>query len=1000
VQSGSSAKALAGVAWQARRRVGALLYRVLLAGLCIGVVAWSLRSVWPFTIDDAGISYAYAKHLADGLGPVAAIGGPRIEGYSNPLWVFLLVPVQWLGLSIPATAKALGALFFVGALGTGVAHLGLVTGRGWRSFSAVEAGFVIAAALTLEIVVWVPAGLENALFSALLLGVILLDAREAKHPHALAYSGLAAFALSITRPEAIAYAGPLLAIKLVQALRKREATRQAWTAAAFFVVPLALYHGGHYLVFGELVPNTYYAKPVGNDWSRGAEYLRTTLRESGLVYALPLAFAGIYGELRGKLLAIWAAIAGGLFILYSGGDWMPHGRFLSLFAPAVLLLAALGLGNAARLAAWLARGTPWHGRARELAALTLAAALLVGWWRYQAPRLQALNAKNWCHFCERVADTEAVKKLAERAGFPSHSIVTHDFGGPSWLGDEHFYPIDFLGLCDRSIVLIRGNRSRGGVRNESRFYQYLINEQPLPPSWILVPPNFWPGFDSSPEFLTDYYALDPRLLPKARRDSFFALHRGELVDYFPPVPNAASRPLTERLTLGGFALFADPLTPAGGARPGSRVLALLSLWPRGDLQGSEQISVRVEAGGRSVDSQALRLDRGIRGVGRQLRPGEPLSVEYSLVLPDGPAPSYRFTLSVSPAAGDRSVSSDRAPLTLALDELSIDAVLPPLERALPRYPSALPPPKQPELMALREAVTRAIEQSRRQRRAAPADESLSERLIALGRSLEAAGQTEQAYLAYVWATQVDRRAWERLATTVHRLRPTHMDDEHWLEIALLRQYYANGTPKQLAWLVAYYLMAQRTLEADYFARRWSAEEASHEPERSLQSAVTAALERKPAAAPGTMDRIADPLAGALDFETESLERWEGDRATFRAGPRADAHGLKSLRGQHGSGFLSSTEGGDRAVGTLSSPEFPLSGSLLSLLVGGGSKKRRVGVELVIDGQAVLTASGNDSDNLLPVLWNIEPFAGKTARLRVFDHSPRAHVCLDRIMVWR
>jgi hypothetical protein len=315
----------------------------------------------------------------------------------------------------------------------------------------------------------------------------------------------------------------------------------------------------------------------------------------------------------------------------------------------------------------------------------------------------------------------------------------------------------------------------------------------------------------------------------------------------------------------------------------------------------------------------------------------------------------------------------------------------------------LPAPTHPELLALRQAVTRAIEQSRRQGRAAPADESLSERLTALGRSLDAEGQVEQAYLAYDWATQVNRRAWELLAATVHRLRPPRMDDEHWLEIALLRQYYANGTSKHLAWLVAYYLMAQRTLEADYFSKRWSAEDAKSEPVRSLQSALTAALERNPAAAPAlgiVAEIVSDPLGGALDFETQAIEHWEGDGATFRAGPRADAHGLNGLRGQHGSGLLSSTEGGDRAVGTLSSPEFRLNGRQLSLLVGGGSKKRRVGVALVIDGQAVLTASGNDSDNLQPVLWNIEPFAGKTARLRVFDHSARAHTCLDRVLVWQ
>src|SRR5262245_31391743 len=94
---------------------GRLLPALLIAGIGCAC-AWSLRAVWAFTIDDAGISYAYAKHLAEGDGPVAVVGGPWVEGYSNPLWVLLLIPLHWLGVELPVAAKLLGALLFAGAL--------------------------------------------------------------------------------------------------------------------------------------------------------------------------------------------------------------------------------------------------------------------------------------------------------------------------------------------------------------------------------------------------------------------------------------------------------------------------------------------------------------------------------------------------------------------------------------------------------------------------------------------------------------------------------------------------------------------------------------------------------------------------------------------------------------------------------------------------------------------------------------------------------------------
>jgi len=40
--------------------------------------------------DDAMISMQYAKNFAQGLGLVWNAGGPRVEGYSNPLWVLIM----------------------------------------------------------------------------------------------------------------------------------------------------------------------------------------------------------------------------------------------------------------------------------------------------------------------------------------------------------------------------------------------------------------------------------------------------------------------------------------------------------------------------------------------------------------------------------------------------------------------------------------------------------------------------------------------------------------------------------------------------------------------------------------------------------------------------------------------------------------------------------------------------------------------------------------------
>jgi hypothetical protein len=61
----------------------------------------------------------------------------------------------------------------------------------------------------------------------------------------------------------------------------------------------------------------------------------------------------------------------------------PHERFLSLFAPVLLLLAALGSNRLLELGVRLSASRVL----RELGALGLAAAAVVGWGPFQEPRL-------------------------------------------------------------------------------------------------------------------------------------------------------------------------------------------------------------------------------------------------------------------------------------------------------------------------------------------------------------------------------------------------------------------------------------------------------------------------------------------------------------------------------------------------------------------------------------------------------------------------------------
>ena len=83
---------------------------VVPAGIAL-VNMWRLK---PHTVDDAYISYRYARNLARGLGLVYN-EGERIEGYTNFLWTVLLGAGIKLGLDPESFAKVLGAGFALSA---------------------------------------------------------------------------------------------------------------------------------------------------------------------------------------------------------------------------------------------------------------------------------------------------------------------------------------------------------------------------------------------------------------------------------------------------------------------------------------------------------------------------------------------------------------------------------------------------------------------------------------------------------------------------------------------------------------------------------------------------------------------------------------------------------------------------------------------------------------------------------------------------------------------
>lgn len=125
-----------------------------------------------------------------------------------------------------------------------------------------------------------------------------------------------------------------------------------------------------------------------------------------------------------------------------------------------------------------------------------------------------------------------------------------------------------------------------------------------------------------------------------------------------------------------------------------------------------------------------------------------------------------------------------------------------------------------------------------------------------------------------------------------------------------------------------------------------------------------------------------------DFETGLPEGWtaEGDPIAVGSG---DNLGFYKVTGALGSGFLSTytpdSLSGDRGKTTLVSPLFTIEHSAINFLISGGAHSNLTAVNLLIDGEVVRTASGDNTAQMKWVGWDVSEFAGKQAQIQIVDN---------------
>ena len=147
-----------------------------------------------------------------------------------------------------------------------------------------------------------------------------------------------------------------------------------------------------------------------------------------------------------------------------------------------------------------------------------------------------------------------------------------------------------------------------------------------------------------------------------------------------------------------------------------------------------------------------------------------------------------------------------------------------------------------------------------------------------------------------------------------------------------------------------------------------------------------------------------PYTVFADFEGGTHAPWTVEGNAFGSAPTRNpppTQQIVNFRGQALANSLS--EKGDSATGRLTSPSFVIQQPYLAFLLGGGNhplgKKQTANMHLVVDGKAVRSATGSNSDRMDWVNWNVSEFKGKTGQLVIEDTHTGGwgHIVVDHIV---
>ena len=335
-------------------------FSVLIFVYCLYASAYILRTSFVLggtryfsLFDDGMVSMQYAKNLIRGHGLVWNVGGNKVEGFTNGIWVLYLavlhlapVPESKVSLLVQLSVALLliGNLVFINRLAERLSNHSV--------FAATLA--VVLTAFYLPLNFWSLEGMEVSLLT-LLISIALWLGISGKEGRARLSMYLVLGAATLVRIDmTFLFLGLLGFFWIYGSDRKRHAL----FGCSVLTICLGAQTLFRWEYFGDVLPNAYYLKMTGYPilWrlARGA-FMFLSVACKMLAILLPALVTGVVSKDWRKRLLLTGLLIQIAYSIYVGGDaweeWGGTNRYMTLIMPMCFVLFACGIAGA-----WRGRG--------------------------------------------------------------------------------------------------------------------------------------------------------------------------------------------------------------------------------------------------------------------------------------------------------------------------------------------------------------------------------------------------------------------------------------------------------------------------------------------------------------------------------------------------------------------------------------------------------------------------------------------------------------------